>query len=585
MEITPKRISYGEEARQSLLAGVNALADAVKVTLGPKGRNVVLSPKFAQPVITKDGVTVAENIALEDDLENAGAQMVREVAARTADAAGDGTTTATVLAQAIFREGVKNVTAGANPMEIKRGIELAAKEALRYIESITRAVEPADIRSISIISANGDEEIGGLIADAVEHVGKDGVIAIEDNVKGRETVLDIVEGMQFARGWSSPYFITDPEREEAVLENALVLLADRRIATFNELFEILQRARSLDKRPILIVAEDFEMEALVTLVQNKANGAVNVCAVRAPSFGDRRRGLMDDIATLTGATLITEELGINLEKLRKKEDIDALLGSARKISVGKGTTTIVADLSDEGRKLAVEARIEMLRTALADRAQNGYDRDKLQERLAKLTSGVAVIRVGAATETELREKKFRVEDAMLAARAAVEEGVVPGGGVALLRAARAINDYHGLTDAQAARWTDGHRAGWRIMMSALEVPFRQIIQNAGIGPDIYVANVLAATDASLGYDLSRDLTPDMQPIDLVAAGVIDPAKVVKQEIINSSSIAALLLTTEAVVIDADSAHENEDGTGLNPRQREMVKAAQRRRMIRGQQGR
>ena len=576
MEISPKVIQYGEEARQGLLRGVNLLANAVKVTLGPKGRNVCLNPKFAQPVVTKDGVTVAENIALEDDLENAGAQMVREVASRTADAAGDGTTTATVLAQAIFREGVKNVTAGANPMEIKRGIELAAKEALRYIESITRVIAPGDVRSIGIIAANGDEEIGGLIAAAVEQVGKDGVIAIEDNVKGLDTVLDMVEGMQIARGWSSPYFMTDSEREEAVLENALVLLVARRVSTFKEVLKVLELARE-QGRPVLIVAEDFEIEALVTMVQNKQSGAVNVCAIRGPSFGDRQRGLLDDIAVLTGATLITEELGTNLEKLKKPE-VEALLGNAKKISVGRGSTTVVADLSDEGRKAAVESRIAQLRNALEDKQQNGYDRGKTQERLAKLTSGVAVIRVGAATETELREKKYRVEDAMLATRAAVEEGIVPGGGVALLRASRAV-----LVEAMKPEHSRDVTAGIDILRRALEVPFRQIIANAGLGADIYAANVLATSDPSFGYDVSHDLTPDMQPIDLLAAGVADPAKVVKQEIINSSSIAALLLTTEAVVSDADSAHEGDDGTGLNPRQREMVKAAQRRQLARGQQ--
>lgn len=575
MEITPKVIAYGEDARQGLLAGVNRLADAVKVTLGPKGRNVVLAPKFAQPVVTKDGVTVAENISLEDDLENAGAQMVREVASRTADAAGDGTTTATVLAQAIFREGVKNVTAGANPMEIKRGIELAACEALRYIESITRQIEPGDIRHIGMISANGDEEIGGLIALAVEQVGRDGVIAIEEN-KGLDTRLDVVEGMQFERGWLAPYFITDQERGESVFDNPLILAIDRRVNFFKEVVAALQCAREAG-RPLLIVAEDFDMEPLQLLVQNV--GAVQVCAVRAPGRGDQRRGLMDDIATITGATLVTEELGTNLEKVGQAKLLP-MLGSARKVTVSQRATTIVADLTGEERKSAVGLRVAYLRARL-DQLDNGYDRDKVKERLAKLTSGVAVIRVGAATETEMREKKYRVEDAMYATRAAVEEGIVPGGGVALLRASdklRLADFRRGVDGAPPSR---DMQAGIDIMRHALEVPFRQIIENAGLGSDIYAANVLGAADESRGYDVSLDLEPNTFLVDLFAAGVIDPAKVVKQEIINASSVAALLLTTEAVVSDAESAHENDDGTGLNPRQKAMVKSAQRRKVLRG----
>lgn len=573
MEITPKRIDYGESARAALLRGVSKLAAAVKVTLGPKGRNVVLNPKYAQPVVTKDGVTVADNIALEDDLENAGAQMVREVASRTADAAGDGTTTATVLAEAIFREGVKNVTAGANPMEIKRGIELAMKSALTYIESITRQVGPGDVRHIGMISANGDEEIGGLIAQAVEQVGKDGVIAIEEN-RSLETVLDMVEGMNFDRGWLSPYFVTDPDRMEAIHENALILIVDRRIQFFKELFSSLTHARDLG-RPLIVIAEDYDIEALATMVDNKMQGNVAVCAVRAPSFGDRRRGLLDDIATLTGATLVTDELGINLEKLTKKEQVAGILGSARKVTIGERSTTIVADLTIEARKVAVDARISMLR-ARVELLENGYDRDKARERLSKLTSGVAIIRVGAATETELKEKKYRVEDAMFATRAAVEEGIVPGGGVALLRAADWLND-------RSVDIRGDHPAsvlvGFHILIRAMQEPFRQILINAGLGPDTYVERVLGAEDATLGFDVSKDLDRTSQPIDLIAAGVIDPAKVVKQEIINASSVAALLLTTEAVVSDVPD--EADDGTGLNQRQKAMVKSAMIRNRMRG----
>lgn len=578
MEITPKRIAYSDEARAGLLDGVDKIANAVKVTLGPKGRNVILAPKYARPVVTKDGVTVADNIALEDDLENAGAQMVREAARRTADAAGDGTTSAVVLAQAIYREGIKNVTAGANPMEIKRGIEMATRAAIQYIESITRQVAPGDVRSIGLISANGDEEIGGLIAEAVERVGKDGVIVIEES-KGIDTVLDIVEGMQFDRGWLAPAFVTDPYRMEAVFEHkkdgVLVLLVDRRINLWKELVPALEYARD-KSRPILIIAEDFDMEALQLMVMNRASGAISLCAVRGPSHGDRRTGLMLDIATLTGGTLVTEESGTQLDRV-KPQELELILGSAKKVTVSQSQTIIVADTSDSVRRMAIEDRARQLKTQLDTPDLNGYDRDKYRERLAKLTSGVAVIRVGAATETELGEKKYRVEDAMFATRAAVEEGIVPGGGVALLRASRHLSQH---PIAELPKPT-GVSVGEAILRRALLEPFRQIIENAGISPDIYVDRLLRDfTAPELGYDVSRDLEGAETPIDLFAAGVIDPAKVVKQELLNAASVAAMLLTSEAVVSDVPD--ERDDGTGLNQRQKLAVKSAQRRQVIRAQ---
>lgn len=576
MEITPKIIQYGEEARQGLLAGVNALADAVKVTLGPKGRNVVLNPKFGQPVITKDGVTVADNIALEDDLENAGAQMVREVASRTADAAGDGTTTATVLAQAIYREGVKNVTAGANPMEIKRGIDLAAKAALAYIDSIKRDVSGSDeIRHIATISANGDVEIGNLIASAVEQVGKDGVIALE-NSPTIETTLDIVQGMQFDRGWLNPNFVTDLDRMDTSYEDCRVLVADMRLSDYKRLGKFLEMVYKSGNKKLLIIAEDYDIEVLQLLVLNKHNGAINVVAVRGPSFGDRKRNLMDDIAVLTGATLITDELGIQVDKLT----IDQL-GMAKKINVTQSSTTIVADMTTDAaaaaRRIAVDTRVEMIKNKLAA-TENAYDKDKLRERLAKLASGVAIIRVGGPTETEQRERKYRVEDAMHATRAAVAEGIVPGGGVALLRASRYVTD-EAIMQSVGVIYQRDVLVGIRILRDSLSAPFRQIIENAGLGADIYAARILELQHLpTFGYDVSKDLDAHTSPIDLVAAGVIDPVKVVKQELINSSSIAGMLLTTEAVV--SDIAQESGDGTGLSARQQAMVKSAQRRQYMR-----
>src|SRR6185295_17321633 len=425
-----KRITYSEDARQAILRGVNKLADAVKVTLGPKGRNVVIEKKFGSPTITKDGVTVAKEIELKDELENAGAQMVREVASKTSDIAGDGTTTATVLAQAIFREGVKNVTAGANPMEIKRGIDAAVRVAVDYIESIARPVEGKDIQHIGTISANNDEEIGSIIAGAMEKVGKDGVITVEE-ARGLDTVLEVVEGMQFDRGYLSPYFVTDPERMEAVLENAKILIYEKKISSMKDLLPILEQVARQGK-PLLIIAEDVEGEALATLVVNKLRGTLNVAAVKAPGFGDRRKAMLEDIAILTGGKLISEDLGIKLESV-KWED----LGDAKKVTVDKDNTTTVVDDRSKKKQEAVAGRVKQIRTQVEETTSD-YDREKLQERLAKLVGGVALIKVGAATETEMKEKKARVEDAMHATKAAVEEGIVPGGGVALLRCVKAV---------------------------------------------------------------------------------------------------------------------------------------------------
>jgi chaperonin GroEL len=586
MEITPKIIEFSSDAREGLLRGVTILSKAVKATLGPKGRNIVLNPKFAPPVVTKDGVTVANHIALADDLENAGAQMVREVASRTADAAGDGTTTSVVLAEAIYREGIRHVTAGANPMEMKRGIELATSAALDYITSVVRPIGPdgTDIRSIGMISANGDEEIGTLVAEAVEKVGRDGVVVIEES-KSRETVLTIVEGMRFDRGYMSPYFVNQPERMEVQFEDALILLVDRKLFSHRELLTALAVARDhKGGRPLLVIAEDFDLDPLQLMVANIASRAVRSCAVRGPSFGDRKRGLMDDIAVLVGATLITEETGISLEKMNldSKESMAQLLGfmgSAKKVTIDDSSTTIVAGEPEEDRKAAINARVEWLRSMVNDPRLNGYDRDKYRERLAKLTSGVAIIRVGASTETELTEKKFRVEDAMFATKAAVEEGIVPGGGVTLLRAADHVAAGAGVVNIGTSRDV---LSGYHILIHAMKEPFRQIIINAGISPDIYVDRLLRDfRSPELGYDVSGDIEHAETPIDLFAAGVIDPAKVVRQELLNAASIAALMLTTEAVI--SDMPEEADDGTGLNARQKAVVKHSQKRAVARAQQ--
>jgi chaperonin GroEL len=521
-----KRITYGEDARQAILRGVNKLADAVKVTLGPKGRNVVVEKKFGSPTITKDGVTVAREIELKDELENAGAQMVREVASKTSDTAGDGTTTATVLAQAIYREGIKNVTAGANPMEIKRGIELAVRAAIEAIDKLAKPVEGKDIAHIGTISANNDEEIGAIIAQAMDKVGKDGVITVEE-ARGLDTVLEVVEGMQFDRGYLSPYFVTDPERMEAVLENARILIYEKKITSMKDLLPVLEQVARQGK-PLLIIAEDVEGEALATLVVNKLRGTLNVAAVKAPGFGDRRKAMLEDIASLSGGKLISEDLGIKLESV-KWED----LGEAKRVTVDKDNTTLVTDTDDKGRKEAIAGRVKQIRAQI-DETSSDYDREKLQERLAKLVGGVAVIKVGAATETEMKEKKARVEDAMHATKAAVEEGIVPGGGVALLRAIDAVDKVAAEGDL---------RTGVNIIKRALEEPFRQIVYNAGLEASVLL-NAVRSKGGTFGIDAR---TGSSEPIDMLKAGIVDPAKVTKQALVNASSIAGLMLTTEALV--------------------------------------
>ncbi len=518
-----KRIIYGEDSRQSILAGVNKLANTVKVTLGPKGRNVVLEKKFGGPTVTKDGVTVAKEIELEDKLENMGAQMVREVASKTSDVAGDGTTTATILAQAIFREGVKSVAAGSNPMAVKRGIDLATAKVVARIKDIARPVEGKAVSQVAAISANSDLTIGNIIAEAMEKVGKDGVITVEEG-KGMETELEVVEGMQFDRGYLSPYFVTDPESMECVLEHALILIHEKKISSMKDLLPLLeQTARTA--QPLLIVSEDVEGEALATLVVNKLRGTLNVCAVKAPGFGDRRKAMLEDIAILTGGKAIMEETGIKLEGV-KLED----LGKASRVVIDKDNTTLV---EGGGEKKAIEGRVKQLRAQIEETTSD-YDREKLQERLAKLVGGVAVIKVGAATETEMKEKKARVEDAMHATRAAVEEGIVPGGGVALLRAADALKDLK----------VEDHdeQVGVKIVRRALEEPLRWIAQNAGQEGAIVVEKVRAKSDANYGFNAATEVYEDM-----VKAGVIDPAKVTRTALQNAASIAGLMLTTEATV--------------------------------------
>jgi len=551
-----KKITYSEDARQAILRGVNKLADAVKVTLGPKGRNVVIEKKFGSPTITKDGVTVAKEIELKDELENAGAQMVREVASKTSDIAGDGTTTATVLAQAIFREGVKNVTAGANPMEIKRGIDAAVRVAVEYIESIARPVEGKDIQHIGTISANNDEEIGSIIAGAMEKVGKDGVITVEE-ARGLDTVLEVVEGMQFDRGYLSPYFVTDPERMEAVLENAKILIYEKKISSMKDLLPILEQVARQGK-PLLIISEDVEGEALATLVVNKLRGTLNVAAVKAPGFGDRRKAMLEDIAILTGGKLISEDIGVKLESV-KWED----LGDAKRVAIDKDNTTLVTDTDDKSRKEQIAGRVKQIRSQIEDTTSD-YDREKLQERLAKLVGGVAVIKVGAATETEMKEKKARVEDAMHATKAAVEEGIVPGGGVALLRAVEAVEKgikagvltYKDRDGKEKSVKCDGDiRVGANVIKRALEEPFRQIVINAGLEGSVLLNEVRNA-GGTKGFDARNE-----QVVDMIENGIIDPAKVTKQALQNASSIAGLMLTTEALISEIK---EEEKGGGANP---------------------
>ena len=521
----PKQLKFDEEARAALLRGVNIMAQAVKATLGPKGRNVVIDKKFGSPTITKDGVAVAKEIELKDPYENMGAQMLKEVASKTSDVAGDGTTTATVLAQAIYREGLRNVTAGANPMGLKRGIEAAVEAVTAELKRVSKSTkDKKEIAQVATIAANNDKTIGTLIAEAMEKVGKDGVITVEES-KTAETVLDVVEGMQFDRGYLSPYFVTDAERMEVVFEDALVLIYEKKLSVMKDMLPLLEQVARVGK-PFLIIAEDIEGEALATLVVNKLRGTLHTAAVKAPGFGDRRKAMLEDIATLTGGKAITEDLGIKLENI-KLED----LGKAKKVVVDKDNTTLV---EGAGHTKEIQGRIKQIRVQIEETTSD-YDREKLQERLAKLAGGVAVVKVGAATETAMKEKKARVEDALNATRAAVEEGIVPGGGVALLRAAKAIDKLKLEGDEQV---------GARIVKRALEEPIRQIVENAGAEGSVIIEKVKAETVATRGFDAET-----MEFVDMLQAGIIDPTKVERAALENAASIASLLLTTEALVTD------------------------------------
>ncbi len=519
-----KQIVTGENSRQAILRGVNILADAVKITLGPKGRNAVIEKKFGAPIITKDGVTVAKEIELPDPLENMGAQMVREVASKTSDVAGDGTTTATVLAQAIFREGVRTVAAGASPMALKRGIDKAVEVAVAEIKRLSREVKGDMIAQVGTISANTDKQVGSIIAEAMKKVGKDGVITVEES-KTMETTLEVVEGMQFDRGYLSPYFVTDPERMECLLEDVHILIHEKKISSMKDLLPLLEQTAKMSK-PLLIIAEEVDGEALATLVVNKLRGTLQCAAVKAPGFGDRRKAMLEDIAVLTGGKAITEELGIKLENL-KLED----LGRAKKITIDKDNTTIVAGA---GKASEIEGRIKQLRVQVEE-ATSDYDKEKLQERLAKLVGGVAIIKVGAATETELKEKKARVEDAMHATRAAVEEGIVPGGGTALLRCLPAL---------EKLKLDDDEAIGVNIVKRALEEPLRQISQNAGHEGALVVGRVRDSKDEHFGFNAETG-----EFGDLVKAGVIDPAKVTRLALQNAASIVSLMLTTEVLIAE------------------------------------
>ncbi len=522
----PKQLKFEEDARASLLRGINIMAEAVKATLGPKGRNVVIDKKFGSPTITKDGVTVAKEIELKDPYEDMGAQMLKEVASKTSDIAGDGTTTATVLAQAIFREGLRNVTAGANPMALKRGIEAAVEAVVEELKKVSKSTkDKKEIAQVATIASNNDKTIGNLIAEAMEKVGKDGVITVEES-KSADTILDVVEGMQFDRGYLSPYFVTDAERMECVLEDALVLIHEKKISVMKDMLPLLEQVARAGK-PFLIIAEDIEGEALATLVVNKLRGTLHTCAVKAPGFGDRRKAMLEDVATLTGGKAITEDLGIKLENI-KLED----LGRAKKVVVDKDNTTIV---EGAGKASAIEGRIKQIRAQIEETTSD-YDREKLQERLAKLAGGVAVIKVGAATETAMKEKKARVEDALNATRAAVEEGIVPGGGVALLRAAKAVDGLKKLEGDE--------KVGALIVRRALEEPIRQIVENAGAEGSVIVEKVKHETVATRGFDADS-----MEFVDMLQAGIIDPAKVERVALQNAASIASLLLTTEALITD------------------------------------
>jgi len=521
-----KELHFNVEARAALKRGVDQLAEAVKVTLGPKGRNVVIDKKFGAPTVTKDGVTVAKEIELSDPLENMGAQMVKEVATKTSDLAGDGTTTATVLAQAIFREGLKNVTAGVNPMALKRGIDKAVARVVEQLKAVSVPTSgKKEIAQVGTISANNDQEIGNLIAEAMEKVGKDGVITVEE-AKGLETTLETVDGMQFDRGYVSPYFVTDPDKMEAVLEDALILIHDKKISSMKDLLPVLEKVAQMG-RPLLIIAEDVEGEAMATLVVNKLRGTLRVAAVKAPGFGDRRKAMLQDIAVLTGGQVISEEVGFKLENAVVTD-----LGRAKRIVVDKDNTTII-DGAGEGE--AIQGRVKEIRAAI-DKSTSDYDKEKLQERLAKLAGGVAVINVGAATEAEMKEKKARVEDALHATRAAVEEGIVPGGGVALIRAQTALDGFK-LDDMD-------EQIGVQIVRRAIEEPIRMIVQNAGGEASLVVEKVRGSSDPKFGYNALTDTYED-----LVQAGVIDPTKVTRTALQNAASIAGLLLTTEALVVE------------------------------------
>ncbi len=544
-----KQIVHGEESRQAILRGVNILANAVRVTLGPKGRNVVIDKKFGPPTITKDGVTVAKEIELEDTLENMGAQMVREVASKTSDVAGDGTTTATVLAQAIYRDGVKTVAAGANPMALKRGIEKAIsaicgtldKDGNRskgYLDTLSKPVTGEMIAQVGTISANNDEAVGRIIAEAMKKVGKDGVITVEES-RTMETQLEVVEGMQFDRGYLSPYFVTDPERMEAVLDDAYILIHEKKISSMKDMLPLLEQIAKSSK-PLLVIAEDVEGEALATLVVNKLRGTLSVAAVKAPGFGDRRKAMLEDIAILTGGQAITEDLGLKLESIQLNQ-----LGRAKKLTIDKDNTTII---EGKGKNTDIEGRINEIRSQV-EKTTSDYDREKLQERLAKLVGGVAIIKVGAATETEMKEKKARVEDAMHATRAAVEEGIVPGGGVALLRCAAAL---------EGLKLKGDEQTGAEIVRRALEEPLRQIVANSGEEGAIVVGKVRDSRVPNFGYNAQTDKFED-----LVKAGVIDPTKVARTALQNAGSIAALMLTTEALVAEIPEEQQHAPLAGGN----------------------
>ena len=533
----PKQLLFSEEARAALLRGINTIAHAVKVTLGPKGRNVVIAKKFGSPTLTKDGVTVAKEIELKNPYENMGAQMLKEVASKTSDIAGDGTTTATVLAQAIFRGGLKNVTAGANPMALKRGIEQAVDTVVEELKHMSKATkDKKEIAQVATIASNNDKTIGDLIAEAMDKVGKDGVITVEE-AKAMETTLEVVEGMQFDRGYLSPYFVTNPERMEVVLEDAVILIHEKKLSVMKDMLPLLEQVARAGK-PFLILAEDLEGEALATLVVNKLRGTLACCAVKAPGFGDRRKAMLEDIATVTGGKAITEDLGIKLENLKLGD-----LGRAKKVVVDKDSTTII---EGAGSSKEIQGRIKQLRAQIEETTSD-YDREKLQERLAKLAGGVAVIKVGAATETEMKEKKARVEDALNATRAAVEEGIVPGGGVALLRAADALD---------SLKISGDEGTGVSIVRRALEEPIRQIVENAGLEASVILEKVRATVPLARGFDAETH-----EYVDMMAAGIIDPTKVERVALQHAASIASLLLTTEVIITDGPEAGKADQSMG------------------------